>query len=94
MVQEILTDRCEVLSAKASFLLKFIRAVSKATALIFLPIFAVLAPEPVAAEFCPDLPLPPVFCFDDYVDVCSLHIGLWRRNNSLRGLLARNVADG
>ena len=102
VVQEILADRCEILSAKALFLLEFVRAVSKATTLLFLTVFAVLAVKPEPAQFCPDLLLPPVFSLDDHACIYSIHSGLLGSlNNSwglgldrgLIGLLACNVAD-
>ena len=60
VVQEILADRCQVLTAEAFFLLKLVLSVSEAAALLLLAVFARLSIEPELAEFSLDLFLPSV----------------------------------
>lgn len=68
MLKEVLADRSQVLSAETLLLLKFILAVSEATALLFLAIFAVLALKPEAAQLSLDLLLPTILV-DDHLRV-------------------------
>ena len=76
---------------------------SKAAALLFLTVFAILAVKPESAKFRPDLLLPPVFSLDEQTLVdCShsrLLVGLRNSrtlnlNSCLTRLLARKVANG
>jgi len=73
MLEEVLADRCQVLSAKTLLLLKLVLAVSKAAALLFLAVFAVLALEPEAAQLSLDLLLPAVLVAD-YLRVGHSHV--------------------
>jgi hypothetical protein len=50
ILQEVLANRCQVLLAKSLLFLKFILTVSKATALLFLGVGALLTHEPEAAK--------------------------------------------
>jgi len=68
MLKEVLADRSQVLSAETLLLLKLILAVSEATALLFLAIFAVLALKPEAAQLSLDLLLPTILV-DDHLRV-------------------------
>jgi len=58
MLQEVLADRCQVLSAQSLLLLELLLSVRKATALVFLQVFARLALEPELAKLGLDLFLP------------------------------------
>ena len=64
MVQEILANRCQVLTAEALLLLKLVLSVSEAAALLLLAVFARLSIEPELAEFSLDLFLPSVLDLD------------------------------
>lgn len=63
--EEVLADRGQVLPAQALLFLELLLAVSEATALILLAVFALLAIQPEAAQFGLDLFLPSVLSFDD-----------------------------
>ena len=65
VIQEILTDRSQVLSAQSLLLLELVLAVCKPTALIFLTILAGLSVQPESAQLCLDLLFPTVLHLDD-----------------------------
>ena len=56
--QEILTHRCEVLSAQSLFLLKLFLSVCESTSLLFELVLATLALQPESAKFRFDLTFP------------------------------------
>lgn len=58
MLQEVLADRCQVLSAQSLLLLELFLSVCEAAALVFLQVFARLALEPELAQLGLDLFLP------------------------------------
>ena len=64
VLQEILTNRCQILSAEAFLLLKLLLAVSEATALFLLAVLARLTVEPELAQLGLDLLFPAVLNLD------------------------------
>jgi len=58
VLQEVLADRCQVLSAKSLLLLKLVLSVREATALFLLQVFARQTLEPELAQLGLDLFLP------------------------------------
>ena len=60
VLQEVLADRCQVLSAQALLLLKLLLSVREATALVLLEVFAGKTLEPELAQLGLDLLFPGV----------------------------------
>jgi hypothetical protein len=58
MLQEVLANRRQILSAESLLLLKLVLSVRKATALVFLQVFTSLTLEPELAQLGLDLFLP------------------------------------
>lgn len=75
MLQEVLANRCQVLSAETFLLLKFFLSVSKAAALLFLTVFTLLAIKPESAKLSLDLLFPPILRL---LLQCRLFVGLGR----------------
>jgi len=62
--QEVLTYRCEVLSAEGLFLLKFFLSVGESATLFLKLVFALKTLKPEPTQFCLDLLFPSVLSFD------------------------------
>ena len=58
MLQEVLADRCQILSAEALLLLKFLLSVRESAALVLLEVFAGQTLQPELAKLGLDLLFP------------------------------------
>ena len=88
VVKEIFANRSQVLAAQSLLLLKLVLPVGETTTLFFLTVFAFLAVEPEAAQFCLDLLFPAV-----------LHLGVFGKRsegiiNTNRWGLSRELLAG
>ena len=71
--QEILTHRCEVLSAKSLFLLQLFLSVCESTSLLFELVLATKALQPEPAKFCFDLTFPGGFLLGVLLGWCAVN---------------------